>query len=176
MKKLGFIIALTCVLITAKGQQAIDTVLADTKDVVTVDAITAALYDVISGPAGQKRNWNRFRSLFAPAAKLIPTGIKENGPGARRVMTVEEYISSSGPHLEKDGFFEKEIGRKMESFGSIAHIFSTYETKRKPSDPALLMRGINSIQLWNDGKRWWIINILWHNESKEVPIPAKYIN
>ena len=79
MKKLGFIIALTCVLITAKGQQAIDTVLADTKDVVTVDAITAALYDVISGPAGQKRNWNRFRSLFAPAAKLIPTGIKENG-------------------------------------------------------------------------------------------------
>jgi hypothetical protein len=37
------------------------------------------------------------------------------------------------------------------------------------------MRGINSIQLFNDGNRWWIVNIYWQQESAEDPIPDMYL-
>jgi integrase len=69
---------------------------------------------------------------------------------------VEDYISSSGPFLEKNGFFETEIGRKTEQYGNIVHVFSTYESKRTLKDEKPCMRGINSFQLWYDGKRWWV--------------------
>jgi hypothetical protein len=91
-------------------------------------------------------------------------------------MTVEDYINTSGPLLEQDGFFESEIGRKMEQYGNIVHLFSTYDSKRKADDAKPFMRGINSIQLWNDGKRWWIVTVLWQAETADNPIPQKYIN
>ena len=152
-----------------------DSIAPDPKDVSSVDGIIAALYDVISGPAGQVRNWDRMRTLFIPEARLIPTGRRPDGTGARRVLSVEDYVKSSGPSLEKNGFFEIEIGRKMEQFGGVVHVFSTYESKRALSDEKPFMRGINSIQLWNDGKRWWIVNIFWQSETAEFPIPEKYL-
>lgn len=152
-----------------------DSIPANPKDVESVDAIVAAVYDVISGPAGQKRNWDRMRTLFIPEARMIATGKRQDGSMAKRVMSVEEYIKNSGPFLEKDGFFETEIGRKTEQYGNIVHLFSTYESKRTTTDEKPFMRGINSIQLWNDGKRWWVITIFWQSESDDVPIPEKYI-
>ena len=152
-----------------------DSIKANPMDVQSVDAIISTLYGVISGPAGEKRNWARFRTLFLPEAKMIPTGVRPDGSHSRRTLTVEEYVTNSGPFLEKNGFYEKEISRKTEQFGDIVHVFSTYETKQNQSDDKPFMRGINSIQLWFDGKRWWIVNIIWHNESKEVPIPEKYL-
>ncbi|MBP8113970.1 MAG: hypothetical protein KAY50_01370 [Chitinophagaceae bacterium] len=152
-----------------------DTIPANPNDVYSVNAIIKAVYDVISGPAGEKRNWDRMRTFFTTDARMIPTGKKANGEGARRSMSVEEYISSSGPVLEKNGFFESEIGRKTEQYGNIVHVFSTYESKKALQDEKPFMRGINSFQLWNDGKRWWVINILWESETKENPIPEKYI-
>lgn len=140
-----------------------------------MDAIIAALYDVISGPAGQKRNWDRFRSLFVPGARLIPTGKRPTGEVASRVRTPEDYIQGSGPVLERDGFFEKEISRRVEKFGSIAHIFSTYEARRKAEEERPFMRGINSIQLMNDGKRWWIVTVFWQAEDATNPLPAEYL-
>lgn len=153
-----------------------DSIPAADADVNSVDGIVAALYDVISGPAGQARNWDRMRTLFIPEARLIPTGKRPDGTGARRVLSVEDYVSGSGPSLEKNGFFEIEIGRKMEQFGGVVHVFSTYESKRALSDEKPFMRGINSIQLWNDGKRWWIVTIFWQSETKEFPIPGKYLS
>lgn len=153
-----------------------DSIPADPKDVSSPEAIIAALYDVISGPAGQKRNWERMRTLFVPDARMIPTGKRATGESTRRVLTVEEYIASSGPFLEKDGFFETEIGKRTEQFGNIVHVFSTYESKRAATDERPFMRGINSFQLWYDGKRWWVITILWQSESNDVPIPEKYID
>jgi len=153
-----------------------DSIPANPGDVSSPEAIIAALYDVISGPAGQKRNWDRMRTLFVPDARMIPTGKRPTGESTRRVLTVEDYITSSGPFLEKDGFFEIEIGKKTEQFGNIVHVFSTYESKRALTDEKPFMRGINSFQLWNDGKRWWVITILWQSESKDVPIPEKYID
>jgi len=145
------------------------------KDVSSIDGIVAALYDVISGGAGEKRNWDRMRTLFIPEAKLMATGKRPDGSMAKRVRTLEEYITSSGPLLEKDGFFEREIGRTLDQYGSIVQLFSTYDSKRKQTDETPFARGINSIQLWNDGTRWWIVSILWQSESTDTPIPSKYL-
>ena len=147
----------------------------DPKDVATMDRIVAAVYDVISGPAGQKRNWDRFRSLFAPGARLIPTGRRQSGEVGARVLTPEEYIQRSSPLLEQNGFFEREISRRMERFGNIAHIFSTYDSRHKLDDEKPFARGINSIQLMNDGKRWWIVTIFWQGEDENNPLPAEYL-
>jgi hypothetical protein len=141
-----------------------------------MDSIVAALYDVISGPAGQKRNWDRFRSLFVPGARLIPTGRNpQTGEVASRVRTPEEYISRSAPLLEQNGFFEREISRRTEKFGNIAHLFSTYESRHKAEDEKPFARGINSIQLMNDGKRWWVVTIFWQGEDEKAPLPAEYL-
>ena len=148
---------------------------ADPKDVATQDAILAALYDVISGPACQKRDWNRFKSLFVTGARLIPTGHPPNGPATARVLTPDEYATNSQRGLEENGFFEHEISRTGETFGSIAHAFSTYESRRTASDPKPFARGINSIQLLNDGTRWWIVTVYWQAENPTTPLPEQYL-
>ena len=148
---------------------------ADPKDVATMDSIVAALYDVISGPAGQKRNWDRFRSLFYPGARMIPTGRRPTGETVARVSTAEDYITRSSPLLEQNGFFEREISRRTEKFGNIAHLFSTYESRHKAEDEKPFARGINSIQLWNDGKRWWVLTVMWQGEDEKTPLPAEYL-
>ena len=153
----------------------IDSIPVNPKDVESVDAIIAAVYNVISGPAGEKRNWDRMRTLFIPEAKLIATGKKQDGSFGKRVMNIEDYIASSGPFLEKEGFFEREIGRKTEQYGNIVHVFSSYDSKKTMADEKPFMRGINSIQLWNDGKRWWVVTIFWQPETPDNPIPSKYL-
>ena len=157
------------------GFSQTDSTAANPKDVESIDAIMKALYDVISGPAGQTRNWNRMRSLFLPEAKMVATVSGQMGEIVKRVMTVEDYITRNGPVLEKNGFFEQEIFRKQEVYGRIAHCFSTYAAKRNADDATPFMRGINSIQLYNDGKRWWILSIFWQSESKDTPLPKEYL-
>lgn len=141
----------------------------------TLDATLESLYGVISGEKGEARDWDLFRYLFKPGAKLIPSGKNKGGKIGCRFITPDEYIQSSGNWLIENGFFEKEISRKTETFGNITQVFSTYESFHSESDQAPFMRGINSIQLLNDGERWWVINIYWMQESKETPIPAKYL-
>ena len=145
------------------------------QDVASVDGIIAALYDVISGPAGQARSWDRFRSLFVPEAKLIPTGFPEGGTRARaRYLSVEDYITGSGPSLQERGFYEREIGRVVERFENIVHAFSSYESRRT-ADGEVIQRGINSIQLTWDGERWWVANIMWRGVGPSVEVPRKYL-
>lgn len=145
------------------------------EDVASMDSIMASLYDVISGPAGKKRDWDRFRSLFAPGARLIPTGKSKEGDLAPRVIEPQGYIERASPFFEKEGFYEKEVSRKVEQFGAIAHVFSTYESRHAPADAKPFARGINSIQLFNDGKRWWIVTIYWDSERDGVTLPEKYL-
>lgn len=148
---------------------------ADPKDVASENAIIATLYDVISGPACQRRDWNRFRSLFAPGARLIPTVRSPNGPITVRVQTPDEYATNAQRTLEENGFFEQEISRTGEMFGSITHAFSTYESRRKANDEKPFQRGINSIQLLNDGTRWWIVTVYWQGERPDSPIPEQFL-
>src|SRR5687768_4034969 len=144
-------------------------------DVASVDAIIAALYDVISGPAGQARNWDRMRSLFIPGGRLIPATPRPDGTVVPNILTVEDYITRAGPGLERNGFFEREIGRKTEAFGTVTHVFSAYDSKRTAQDEKPFSRGINSIQLLNDGKRWWVVTVFWDSERPNNPIPEKYL-
>ncbi len=148
---------------------------ANPKDVESMEAILAAVYDVISGPAGKKRDWDRFRSLFQPGARMIPVAKLKEGGFTTRILTVEDYITRANPFMEKEGFFEKEIARKVETFGHITHVFSTYESKHKTDDEKPFARGINSIQLFYDGKRWWVMTIYWDGETPEQSIPQKYL-
>jgi hypothetical protein len=147
---------------------------APSADVATMDSTIAALYDVISGPAG-KRNWDRFRSLFAPGARLIANGPRPTGEVISRVMTVEDYAQRNAPFFEKNGFFEKEAARHTDEFANIAQVFSTYESRHDKDDAKPFQRGINSIQLMNDGKRWWIVTVFWQGEDEKHPLPEKYL-
>ena len=147
------------------------------EDVQSVDSILGATYEVISGPAGKKRDWDRFRSLFYPGARLIPTGKRPGETDVRaRVLTPEEYIQRSSPFLEKEGFFERGVSNKIERYANITQVFSTYESRHTAADPQPFQRGINSFQLVNDGKRWWIMTIMWQGETPDAPIPAEYLN
>ena len=153
----------------------VDTPAARSVDVASVASIIAALYDVISGPAGQDRDWDRFRSLFTSGARLIVAAPAQNGRVPSRNMTVEEYVSSADPFLKRDGFWEREIAHRVERYGNVAHVFSTYESRVNSADSPPFSRGINSIQLVTNGERWWVVTILWDFERPGNPIPREYL-
>jgi len=142
-------------------------------DVASRDAIVAALYDSISGPPGD-RDWARFRALFLPEAQLIATFKKKDGTLGYKAMTPQSYADGAGNYFKEHGFFEREISRKVETYGSITHIFSTYES-RETADGKPFERGINSIQLFNDGSRWWVVDVYWTGETPDNPLPERYL-
>lgn len=147
---------------------------ADPADVASLDAIVAALYASISGPKGAPRDFERLRTLFGPNARLIPTGMGQDGKPRLRNWNVEEYIAAAGPGLVANGFFEREIGRTTESFGNVWHIMSAYDSRNTP-EAAPFARGINSIQLFNGGDRWYIMSVFWDSERPGNPIPPERI-
>jgi hypothetical protein len=141
----------------------------------TIDSAIAALYEVISGPAGKERDWDRFRALFVPGARLIPAGRTLEGDGAKaNVLTPDEFAERAGEAVKRQGFFESEIHRRAETFGPIAHVWSTYESRHAEGEDPFI-RGINSIQLLRDGDHWRIVTIYWTAETPENPIPAEYL-
>lgn len=170
MKKFLAISIITIISLQLKAQSA------DPKDVSSSDAIIAALYDVISGPAGEKRDWERMKSLFIPEGRLMPSAKNvQTGEVGYRVWTVQDYIDQAGSNLEQNGFFEVEVSRVTEQYGTIMHIFSTYESRRKVEDETPFARGINSIQLLQGKDRWFIVSVFWMGESPQFPLPEKYL-
>lgn len=156
-------------------QDSIQLTSIDSSKVKTLDGTIKALYHVISGDKGVERNWKLFKYLFKPEAKLIASGKSNDNTYNVRYMSPDDYIESAGPWLLKNGFFEKEIHRTIDAFGNMTHIFSSYEAFITKTKTNPFMRGINSIQLLNDGDRWWIINVYWAQESQEHLIPKKYL-
>jgi len=146
---------------------------ANPEDVKSIDAIINAVYDVISGPKGQQRDWDRFHSLFVKGARLIP--YSANSEAGANVLSAAEYIERSNPFLVDNGFFESEIGRHIARYGNIAQVFSAYQSKRNIDDPEPFARGINSIQLMHHDERWWVVTIYWQNETEANPIPQEYL-
>jgi hypothetical protein len=148
-------------------------------DVSSIDAIITAAYRLISGRAGETRDWDRVRSLFAPGARMIPlskkAGVRTPDGEFPEALDVEGYISRVRPFFNEHGFFETEIARRTEQYDRIAHAFSSYESRHAPDDAEPFMRGVNSFQLFNDGKRWWILTIYWQQENLQNPIPDKYL-
>lgn len=144
------------------------------EDVASIDAIITASYDVISGSADEERDWDRERSLFHPDSRHMPTYRAESGEYVADVSDVEGFIERVDPYFREQSFYEYEIARKVERFGNIAHVFSTYEWSHEKGGPTA-GRGINSFQLLFDGTRWWIMSVFWQQESEEYPIPDEYL-
>ena len=141
-------------------------------DVSSMDAILRAIYDVISGPAGT-RDWSRFRSLFLPEARFTEVATNPDGSKTILAWNVDEFVRDAGAIFAKEPFYEKAIVNRPETYGNVTQVFSSYASRRsltgKPFE-----RGINSIQLINDGKRWWVLSILWDSERADNPLPAKF--
>lgn len=140
----------------------------------TLDKIIKALYESISGPAGQIRAWEMLRNIFFPGAHLIRTSINEDGLPEAKMMDVESFIKETHEYFLENGFFEWEISRQVQRFGNISHVLSTYESRRDPEDKDPFNRGINSIQLFHDGNRWWVMNMIWDYEREDNPLPDEY--
>lgn len=159
---------------TSQGSATPTAPAARATDVDSVEHIIAAVYDVISGPAG-KRDWDRFRSLYYPGARMIPSRRDDKGAVSARILTPEEYITHGQAFFDKEGFFEKPVANRVEIWDHIAHVWSTYESRHAKEDAKPFARGINSFQLINDGTRWWILSVYWEAEDAAHPLPEKYL-
>jgi len=142
---------------------------ADPADVESIDAIIGALYDVISGPAGE-RDWDLFRSLFAPRALLSPMVPRPDGSVPVRVITPEEYVQIGGAYFRENPFYEREAARKLERFGNVANVMSFYESRSEPAGEPFT-RGVNTITLLYDGTRWYVLSIAWDEVREGLPAP-----
>ena len=154
------------------SMMALSAALAMPADTDSMDSVVHAVYDVISGPAGV-RDWARFRALFADGARLISIRVTPDG-ASPNVMTPDDFAKRMGANSEKNAFFESEIAHRVETFGNIAHVFSTYESRRAPGEKPFA-RGINSFQLVKDGRAWKVMTILWDAEREGTPLPEKYL-
>jgi hypothetical protein len=174
MKRLLFCLAIVAAALNATMAQAPKE--ANPADVSTLDGIMKTVYDVISGDAGKERDWDRFRTLFHKDARLIPSNKNaQTGVIGANALTPEQYITRVEPFFAKEGFYERELSRHVDLYGNIAQVFSTYQSFHSMSDKTPFMRGINSFQLLNDGKRWWVVTIYWQAETPENPIPKKFL-
>ena len=151
-------------------------------DVQTVDGLIAALYDVISGPAGKPRDWDRFRSLFLPDGRLgviRPERPAADGKPAQHgdvvLLTPQDYIDRDDPFFKSNGFFERGIANRVDEFGNLVSVWSTYESRHAADDPKAFVRGINSLQIVKAQGRYWIASIIWDDERSGSTLPEKYL-
>ena len=139
-------------------------------DVGSLDGIMAAFYDVISGPAGAPRQWDRDRTLYWPGIRFFSLSVRDGTPVAT-VMAHDEYLQGTNDWMVANGFFEIETSREVDRFGNMAHVWSSYQYRQTPDGP-VTGRGINSVQLLYDGARWWITAVTWDNERPGNPMPS----
>jgi hypothetical protein len=135
-------------------------------DVATLDAILHAFYETVSGAVGQPRDWDRFRSLLLPGARLMPIVSMAGEKAGVRFLSAEDFIHRVEPIFAVEDFWERETSRQTETLGHFAHVLSFYESLRSPDGPPF-EQSVNSIQLFNDGLRWWIVNVMWNTSRKE---------
>jgi hypothetical protein len=142
------------------------------EDVKSMAGILHAIYEAISGPAGD-RDWNRFRSLFLPQARFAEVSTAPDGTKMVITWSVDEFVRDAGQVFAKEGFYENAIRNEPNVYGNVAQVFSSYESRHSAGEKPF-QRGINSIQVLNDGKRWWVVSILWDAERGDNPLPAKF--
>jgi hypothetical protein len=151
------------------------------KDVDTVDHLVASLYDVISGAAGKARDWDRFRSLLLPDGRLgvIRPGSAAHDDPARKgdavLLSPDIYVERDDPYFKTHGFFEHSIANRIDEFGDLIHVWSTYDSRHAESDAQPFARGINSIQIVHAQGRYWIASIMWDAERPGLTLPEKYL-
>lgn len=134
------------------------------RDAQRIDTLVRAIYACISGPAGAARDWDRFRALHRADARSLRTVVAADGTPGAESFGVEDYIANVTPFFAQNPFFEVETAQRVERFGQIAHVWSRYDARPAPDSDVLLKRGANSIQLFHDGERWWVVSTIWDNE------------
>jgi hypothetical protein len=142
-------------------------------DIASAEAIVGSYYAALSGPAGKKRDWNRFLSLFFPGAKLLPAEGKGHTGTMPHTFSPSKYLYDTESNMLQDGYIPKEISHRSESFGKITHVWSTYEARHAAGDEKAFVRGVTSFELFNDGKRWWIFDAVWQPETATLTLPAE---
>jgi hypothetical protein len=151
-------------------------------DVDTVDHLLSALYGVISGPAGQPRKWDRFRSLFLPNGRLgivrpavQATADKPGSAGDVVLFSPDTYVERDTPYFAKNSFYERALANRVETFGNLTAVWSTYESRHELKDAKPFARGINSLQLVKAQGRYWIASVMWEDEHDGLTLPQKYL-
>lgn len=142
----------------------------------TVDGIIHALYDVISGPVGEERNWNDFRNLFAENARMY-VAVPDKDKGATlSFVTPEDYAERNKTRFADIGFNEDELYRITNTYGAGTQVFSTYESHfTNKNGEEEITKGINNIQLYFDGDRYYIVSIFWDANAKNIQVPERYL-
>jgi hypothetical protein len=141
--------------------------------VASIGAVVHAYYDAISGDKGQPRNWDRFLSLFMPEARFVRAGGAGNPP---ITLAPEQFVAANRRYFERGGYFERSVYEHVDTFGAVAQVFSSYESRRSADDQEPYSRGVNSFQLISSGGRWWIVSILWDYERADgPPIPPEFL-
>lgn len=136
-----------------------------------IGAVVDAMYRTVSGPAGP-RDWAVQKIAFHPEARQMRTGVGDDDKPWIRIMSLAEYEADTTPFFAANDFFEVEIGRRIQEFGNMAHVWSVYEARRHPDDTTPERRGINSIQLFKDeAGHWRIISMIWDNERAGLATP-----
>jgi hypothetical protein len=137
-------------------------------EVQRIEKLVPAIYTCISGPAGAPRDWEHFRYLQRPDARSLRTVVDPDGRVRAEEFDIDGYIANVEPFFARNDFYEIEIAQRIQRFGQVAHVWSLYEARPVPDSPTLLRRGANSIQLFNDATRWWVVSTIWDNEREGV--------
>jgi hypothetical protein len=143
------------------------------EDVGSIDGIVKAFYEVISGGVGVPRQWSRDKTLYIPDIRFVAMS-ERGGKIDATVGSHQEYVDGANDFFVREGFVEKEIKRVTKKFGNIAQIFSTYEYSTS-GKTKMSGRGVNSIGMFFDGKRWWISSVTWEEERPNNPIPKEFL-
>ena len=145
------------------------------EDVSSIDGIIKAYYEVVSGPAGQPRQWERDATLYIPNVRFVIITEDAEGNATAKSMTHQEFADSSDASLGGKAFYEHEKHRVIHRVGSIAHVLITGEQATAPNGP-FTVSGLDSLELLWDGKRWWIAGAnLWEINAKKHPMPAEFL-
>jgi len=175
MRRFAFSLALTALLLApalhaqdtdSKAQPTAAACLPST----TLEELTKALDDAISGPADKDRTC--LRQLLLPEARLTPIAKSPEGSFAPRILTVDDWINAVA-RRGSTPMFERQVKVRSETYGHFAHLWSTYEIRATP-DGAATVNGINSVQAVNDGTHWHVLSVLWEPDTTAGPVPEKY--
>ena len=120
------------------------------EDVLSIDAIITAYYDVVSGSSEDP--WQYERDRYIHSKNAVITRLDENGKAVSHTLEAEYIPLALAP---KENFYEKELKRTVAHFGNLAQVWSAFEIRTDPST-ATTKRGLNSIQLHYEGNRWFI--------------------
>ena len=137
-----------------------------------VRAAMGRYYELFCFKGGATPDPEELRDLFMPEGKVI-----NSNPDLPRALNVEQFIDlqqAQATHRAATGFYEREQFQKIDLFGNVAHVLSTYaKLDRSHTEPFAL--GVGSVQLIKVQERWLISVVAWYDQTAEVQVPERYL-